>query len=275
MLELKIDQELCTKCGECIKDCPVLVLEFDGGVPSVKEGKGDQCIECQHCFTVCKPGALSIFSLDPARSTPLEGNLPEPEKMKTLLEGRRSVRRYKKEGVEPGLLKGILESVRNAPTGVNRRSTALHVIDDREVMDELRRLTYKGIGEALDSGTLPEELKSYAGFLGAYEKKGIDVIYRDAPHGLFTSAPKSNPSGVTDGVIALAYFEMLAVSHGLGVVWDGIAKVGLKTVAREAYDFLGIPEDHELVYVMPFGVPAVKYYRTVQRPGGTVHPVGL
>jgi nitroreductase/NAD-dependent dihydropyrimidine dehydrogenase PreA subunit len=275
MLSLNINQELCTKCGECIRECPVRVLEFQGGVPSVIKEKEAQCIECQHCFTVCKPGALSIFSLDPAQSTPLEGNFPEPEKMKTLMSGRRSVRRYKKEAVDSTLLNNILETVRTAPTGVNRQTTLIHVIDDKEVMDELRRRTYEGIKKALENGTIPAALKAYEGFLGAYEKSGVDIIYRDAPHAIITSAPKSNPSGVTDGVIALSYFEMLASSHGLGTVWDGIAKVALMSVARDAYDLIGIPEDHDLVYVMPFGVPAVKFYRTVQRPGGEVHKVTL
>lgn len=275
MLSLKINKDLCTRCGECIRECPSWVLEFVEGVPSVIKEKESHCIECQHCFTVCKPGALSVFSLDPEQSTPLKGNFPDPEKMKVLLKGRRSVRRYKKEQVDPLLLKDILETVSSAPTAVNRRTILLHLIDNREVMDELLRLTYSGIKKAVKEGTLPEELKSYGSFLGAYEKTGFDIIYRGAPHVLFASAPKGNPSGKTDGIITLSYFEILAASHGLGTVWDGIATVALNKVVREAYDLLGIPEDHELVYVMPFGIPAVTFYRTVQRTGGAVHSVRL
>ncbi len=274
-MELNIDSELCIKCGECVKDCPYRILEMVDGYPAVNSEREEQCIGCQHCFAICKPGALSIFGLNPEKSLPLKGGFPEADKMKTLMMGRRSVRRYRQEPVDSELLADIFETVRMAPTGMNRRTTVLTVVDDLSVMDELRTRTYRGLRQAIEDGNLPDDMSFFEGFSKAYEENGIDVLFRGAPHFLVTSAPKDNRSGVTDGIIALSYFELLAASNGLGAVWDGLAKWALIAVAPEALELLGLPDNHEPVYAMAFGRPAVKYHRTVQRPGGAVRKVRL
>ena len=75
---------------------------------------------------------------------------------------------------------------------------------------------------------------------------------------------------MADCHIALSYFELLVNSHGIGTVWNGIARAILTAVLPEFAVRLGIPEDHQIVCVMSFGKPAVKYHRTVQRPGGVI-----
>jgi len=57
----------------------------------------------------------------------------------------------------------------------------------------------------------------------------------------------------------------MASSLGLGAMWDGFAKWALVDIAPKFGARLGIPEAHELVYIMLFGQPAVQYHRTVQR----------
>jgi ferredoxin len=85
MLNFLVDQEKCTKCGDCIKDCPVEIIAFSPEYPDIIEGKEDECISCQHCFTICEPGAISIFGLNPDESMPLKGNLPNGKQMECLL----------------------------------------------------------------------------------------------------------------------------------------------------------------------------------------------
>lgn len=275
MLQFSVDKDLCIQCGECAKDCPYMIIDMVDDYPVVNPEKAEQCIECQHCFAICKPGALSIFGLDPADSTPLKGNLPDPAKFETLMMGRRSVRRYKEDPVDADLLDRIMETVRNAPTGVNRRTTLFTLVDDPKVMAELRTRTYAGLREMVEAGSLPPGLEFFEGISNAHEKNGVDILFRGAPHFLVTSAPKDGPSGMADGLIALTYFELLAASHGLGTVWDGLAKWALLSLVPDAGAMLGVPADHEVCYMMAFGKPAVKYHRTVQRPGGTVNKVTL
>ncbi|MGL1864204.1 MAG: nitroreductase family protein [Pseudodesulfovibrio sp.] len=269
MLEFSIDEETCIKCGECAEDCPASVIELGDGFPAIDPEKEENCIQCQHCLTVCPTASLSILGLSPEDSIPLKGNYPDPEKVETLMLGRRSTRRYKEEPVDPALVERMMDVVQNAPTGVNRRSTRLTLVEDKAAMDALRTATYEEIRKVVEAEALPPGLEFFGGMLKAWDK-GKDIIYRGAPQFLVASAPTDNPSGPADTLIALSYFEILANSYGVGTVWDGYAKWALTVVAPKAAEILNIPEDHTIGYMMAFGMPAVKYYRTVQRPGGVV-----
>jgi len=272
MLRFSVNQDTCIKCGECVADCINSVIEMVDEFPVVNPEKEGRCIECQHCMAICKPGALSIFGLNPADSIPLKNNYPDPAKVETLMMGRRSTRRYNDEPVDSALLDRIMEVVRNAPTGVNRRQTLFTVVEDRAAMDALRKGTYEGLRKAVDAGSLPPGLEFFSGIADAWDN-GVDILYRGAPHFIVASGPTDGPSTVPDTLIALSYFELLANSHGLGTVWDGLAKWALTAIAPDAAAMLNIPADHTIGYMMAFGKPAVKYHRTVQRPGGTVHKV--
>jgi len=244
------------------------------GYPAVNEEKAGQCIECQHCFAICQPGALSIFGLNPADSKPLKGNYPDPSKMETLMMGRRSVRRYKKESVEAELIDRIMETVRTAPTGVNNRSTLYTLVEDPVVMAELRARTYDGLRKLVEKDALPPGKEFFGGVSNAYEK-GVDIIYRGAPHLLVASVPADGPSPMADALIGLSYFELLAASHGVGTVWNGFAKWALLDLVPEAGAMLGIPDTHTIGYMIAFGKPAVQYHRTVQRSGCVVKRVTI
>lgn len=276
MLQFSINEETCIQCGECVADCPYLIIGMEeGGYPAVLPERADQCIECQHCLAVCPTASLSILGLDPEESTPLKGNLPDPQQLETLMLGRRSTRRFKAESIDRGLLERIMEVVRAAPTGVNNRQIRYTLVDDAAVMDELRTRSYEGLRAAFAAGTVPPGLEFFEGMLAAWDDKGVDILYRGAPHFLVTSSPKQSPSPMADCLIGLSYFELLANAHGVGTVWDGLAKWALTDIAPDVGSMLGIPDDHLIGYMMAFGNPAVRYHRTVQRPGGTVKRVAL
>lgn len=269
MLQFHVDQDICIQCGECVSDCPYSIIQMVDGYPAISEEKAGQCIECQHCFAVCEPGALSVFGLNPDKSTPLKGNLPDPAKIETLMMGRRSVRRYKEEPVESGVIDRIMEVVRSAPTGVNNGGVLYTLVEDPAVMAELRERTYDGLRKVVEDDALPPGKEFFGGISNAWDN-GVDILYRGAPHFIVASVPAAGPSPMADALIGLTYFELLASSHGLGVVWNGLAKWALLDLVPEAGAMLGIPEDHVVGYMMSFGKPAVRYHRTVQRVGGTV-----
>ena len=52
----EIDQEKCTKCGECAKNCPSNAIPGEVG----KHFEIDQnlCIQCGICFDVCSYDAI-------------------------------------------------------------------------------------------------------------------------------------------------------------------------------------------------------------------------
>ena len=115
MLDFTVNTSVCTRCGEYIADCPARIIFMKEGVPIIAADSEASCYRCQHCLAVCPTGAVSILGLKPAASRALNGNLSDPDKLETLIMGRRSVRRYRPENLEPVLLQRLLDVAWNAP----------------------------------------------------------------------------------------------------------------------------------------------------------------
>jgi len=273
MLDFIVDTTRCTRCGECCADCPAKIIAMVDGVPTIAPEQEATCYRCQHCLTVCPTGAVSILGLKPSGSRSLFGAFPDPDRLETLIKGRRSVRRYRPENLESELLQRLLEVAWHAPTGVNSRQVLFTVVDDREKLAVFREELMTGLEGLAREGKLPEGLEFFADFVTQWREKGIDVLFRGAPHLLLASAPKLCPSPVPDCLIALSYFELFAQANGVGTVWDGLAKIAINDLLPESRHRLGIPDDHDVGYAMAFGRPAVRYSRTVQHGPALINRV--
>jgi Fe-S-cluster-containing hydrogenase component 2 len=262
MVSFKVNEEKCIKCGLCAKDCIVGVIKMDEYPKITDEAK---CMKCQHCFAVCPTGAISILGLDPEKATPLKDNLPDPKKVETLIKGRRSVRQYKAENLDKETIDSLVKTAWHAPTGTNAEQVNITVINDIEVTNKLRDEVYKRLDELKESGKAPECFEmQYLGWASKMHKeKGIDVIFRGAPHIIIAAAPKKIASPDADCHIYLSSFELLAQAHGIGTLWNGMLKWTFELILPDLKKRLGIPEDHKIGYTMIFGKPAVKYARTV------------
>ena len=273
-LNFTVDPKKCTQCGACAGDCPThIIVQESKSLPRVPADKVEDCLECQHCLAICPSGAVSLLGLKPAQSRPLAGNLPDPDKLETLIKGRRSVRRYKPENLEAELLQRLLAVAWHAPTGVNSRQVRFTVVDDRKKLAELRDQVMTGLGRLVRENALPEQLGFFADFVRVWEEEGRDIIFRDAPHLLIASAPQTVASPLPDCLIALSYFDLFAQANGVGTLWDGLAKWAINDLLPETRTTLGIPEDHLIGYAMVFGRPAVHFARTVQHGPALIHRV--
>ena len=72
-LDFMIDDAKCTRCKECVRDCPsrVIVTKGKKAVPELSPEAEQNCIRCQHCLAICPTGALSILGKHPEASTAL------------------------------------------------------------------------------------------------------------------------------------------------------------------------------------------------------------
>ena len=269
MLDFTINRTTCTRCGECATDCPARIISMKEGFPTISPDKEATCYRCQHCLSICPTGAVSILGLTSDDSRRLAGNYPDPDQLETLIKGRRSVRRYNPENLEPELLQHLLDVAWHAPTGKNDRSVLFTVVDDRNKLSRLRDRVMARLGELARADTLPKGMEFYADFVRMWEDKKVDILFRGAPHLLITSAPRHCASPEQDCLIAMAYFELFAQSQGVGTVWNGLTKWAIDDILPETRSLLGIPEDHVIGYAMSFGRPALRYYRTVQH--GSAH----
>jgi hypothetical protein len=139
----------------------------------------------------------------------------------------------------------------------------LTVIDDKDQMDRLRQRVMQTLIDAQNAGRIPERASYLHRVISAYVEHGTDVIFRGAPHALIISAPPEALCGNEDVTLALAYFELLAQSAGLGTVWWGFFKA-ICELLPELKALFCLPIGHHY-YAMLFGHPSVQYARTVQR----------
>lgn len=274
MLDFKISEDKCIKCGLCVKECPMSIIEINN-FPSIKEGKENNCIKCQHCLAVCPTAALSILGKDPNNSISCKGDYPKHEEMTRLIKTRRSIRKYKNEDVDKNLLNEILETSLYAPTGHNKDSVLFSVIDNKECLNKFKEVAYNAIIKHQEEGTVPEKFNYICKLAALWKKKGIDIIFREAPHMLISSAPNTISSPKEDAIIALSYFELLANSNEIGVLWNGMINWTLQFIAPELKTILGIPEDHTIGYILIFGKSATKYSRGIVHDKKGINRISL
>ena len=274
MIDFKVDEDKCTQCGSCSKDCPSRIIVMDGeGFPTIAPEKEPACLRCEHCLAICPVGAISILGYRPEESLPLKGGYPDPLQLETLIKGRRSVRRYKPENLDPALMQKLLDVAWHAPTGVNSRQVRFTVLDERAKVARLREEVMEGLVRLDREGKLPASKTYYAKFVKVWEKHRIDLIFRDAPHLLIASAPKKLSCPKEDCLIALTTFELYAQTCGVGTLWNVIAAWAIDEMLPEIRRSLCIPDDHLFGYAMLFGKPAVHYARTVQHRPALIHRV--
>ena len=265
MLNFSINKQLCTQCGLCIGDCPARIISMaEDNFPTILTEKEGNCYKCQHCLAICPTAAVSILGLKPEESRMLAGNYPDPDRLETLIKGRRSVRRYQHEELEPALIQRLLDVAWHAPTGVNARDVLFTVVDSRDKLIALRQEVMEGLGLLVRENRLPEQMVFFANFVKLWDEKKVDIIFRDAPHLLIATAPSGAASPIPDCLISLSYFELFAQSLDVGTLWNGLAKWAMFDLVPDMRKRLGIPGDHAIGYVMTFGKPAVRYLRTVQ-----------
>ena len=273
MLNFTVNKGTCTKCNQCVSDCPAMIIAMKDGFPAIAAEQETGCYKCQHCLAICPTGAVSILGLEPADSRSIVDGFPDPERLETLIKGRRSIRKYKNENLDPLLFQRLLHVASHAPTGKNTHQVRFTVFDDKEKLAKLRDKVMAGLSSLVRDNALPEQMGFFADFVKMWEEYRVDVIFRGAPHLLFTSAPRDVPSPMQDCMIAMSYFELFAQANGVGTVWNGLAMWAINHLVPETLQYLNIPEDHQIGYAMSFGLPAVHYARTVQREPAMIHRV--
>lgn len=264
-LNFSVDNDLCTRCRKCVEDCPSRIIEQkDNDLPFIPADKEMYCIQCQHCLAVCPTAAVSIFGKNPYDSVAVSyDRFPNLESMMRLVRGRRSVRQYKDENVDGDLIRKLLHTLANAPSGVNSRKLTFRVIENKAVMHRIREKVLSELQVAVDAGRIPQRFAYLTSAVPVYKEQGRDILFRNAPHALIISASPDAACPDEDVTLALAYFELLAQSAGLGTVWWGMLKMFLESLP-ELKPLFGVPDGHAY-YGMLFGLPGVTYPRAVQR----------
>ncbi|WP_277656772.1 nitroreductase family protein [Seleniivibrio woodruffii] len=272
MIDFIVNESRCISCKECVADCPAVIIELEDKIPFIKPENEKKCYRCQHCLAICPTAAISILGVDPETCVDPD-KAAGFEQVDALIRTRRSVRRFKDKDVAPETFDKIAKAAANAPTGKNDHQVQFVVVDTREQMAKFKELVISTIEKAEQEGRLDEHSAIFAVFARHF-RNGKDIIFRGAPHIMFSVTPKSAPTPVADGFIALSYAELAAASAGLGTVWAGFV-MWLVAAFPEILTEIGIGEDMNVAYALLYGEPSIKYHRGVKRDEITVRKVKL
>lgn len=258
-MEIGFQQKKCTRCGLCLKDCLGGILEKDPeGFPRLSPDNGKYCIKCGHCFAICPAGAV-VFNGKTAGDAPPKGPVPAGNEMANLLRQRRSIRSYQPQAINPEKMTQLKEILTWTPTGCNDHKLIFSIVEDKEIMDEIRAKVTARLQFLMKSGIaqliFPPAKRYFHDIMD-----GTDVIFRGAPHLIIASTPKKAPCADWDAKIALSYFDTMAQSLGLGTCWCGFAVYAFRLMPSLKKK-LALPRGYRIDAAMLFGDPAIQYAR--------------
>lgn len=256
---ISVDSSRCSRCGECVRDCIVHVLRpGEDGVPCVLPEEERFCLNCQHCLAVCPWGAVSCNGVSAADAAPI-GTVPSAAATAALLRQRRSCRQWRDAPIDEATWKALQDALAWTPTGCNVHSLRFTLVRDRGEMDFFRGEIARSLKKPAVNALLRLAYSGYRRYLDEIAR-GEDVIFRNAPHMIVASVPRSAPCREADPWIALSYFDVLAQSLGLGTCWCGFGVHAFKWV-KSMRARLALPKGYEVGAVLLFGRPGVDYRR--------------
>jgi nitroreductase/NAD-dependent dihydropyrimidine dehydrogenase PreA subunit len=264
MQTIKVDKDLCTRCGICSSVCPSAIIDPGDGssLPSSAKEKAAMCLQCGHCEAFCPAGAL-LLNLRPDEKLPLPEGAGEisPDAMAFYLRKRRSIRHFTGDLVPKEKILEMLDIARYAASGGNGQPVQWLVVHDRERVKKIAGLCVEWM-KTLQNTNHP--MSGYVPVLIAAWEKGDDVIGRGAPHLLFAHIPDGNPVASTDAIIALTHFDIAAPAFGIGTCWAGFVAMAASSYEPLQME-LGLPAGRKFAYAMMLGYPKYKVHGIPRR----------
>lgn len=252
-----IDSKKCTQCLTCTKVCTMAYLVEKDGFPVTDNTK--KCITCMQCVSSCKNGAIS------SNDTPFTV-VPKATASATIM--RRSHRNYKPEQVNAEIIENLINQSNAAPVMGPREERFFTVISDKETMKGLRTEilnTIKGYKSMFNIFRKifffhPKKKQNYEHLYRIFkmqyeENEHQDKLFKDAPHLLLISAPKTNSGGKDNCMYAMGSFMTIAQEHSIGTCVVGFLSGFHKKVAR----YLKLPNNHIIQAGIVFGYPKINY----------------
>jgi len=286
-----IDPDKCDGCGLCVTVCGDNSIMLKDGKAVAGDNPVFGCIGCGHCMAVCPVDAISVTgrTLSPADMFPLPtaGDAAGYRQLLSLLQRRRSMRKFRRKQVEPEVIEKILDAARTSPMGLPPSDVNVLVFDTTEksrafITDfcnhlEKTKWVVSGWFLALMRpfwGKANDEL--FRNFLrplfSIYPnslKQGENVVTYDAPLVMyFYGTPWADPA---DPIIAATVAMYAGESLGLGTCMLGAIHPFIQNSgARWLREKYGIKyKSREGLFVI-FGYPAISYEKGVRRSFASV-----
>ena len=281
---VNIEAEKCILCGKCVNICPAEIFSAAGDKININPDSGLGCIACGHCMMVCSSDAVTVtgrgLSPDDLSALPESEQIATSDQLKSLMQSRRSIRKFKDQPIAPETLAKIIDMASTAPMGIPPWGIGCVTVNGKEKVRQLAdKIVRAYVG--LVKVCKPWLLQTMRPFIGKqrYEifssfiiplaktyieghKQGHDLLFYDAPAVMiFHHSPYTQD---VDAMIACTYAMLAAESLGLGTTLIGAAAPIIqrnKKLLRE----LGIPQGNTPAIALIIGYPAVHFEKTIKR----------
>ena len=265
---ITINQDTCTKCGICSIVCsPGLIQRDENNYPAPIPEIDTACNRCGHCVSACPNGSLDHVDLHLEQCIGVQTDLSiSLEQCTQAIQSRRSVRAYKDTPIPREELTRLIDIARYAPTGGNLQGVQWLIIDDPEVMEQMRDIGRELVLQFFSA------IPAYKSRLELFKKRrdeGHDIFLHGAPVVVNAYGDAGSQIATVDCTIALSYFDLLANSAGLGCCWIGMFSAAANTNPR-IKDLLGLPEGKQVYGSMITGYPKYRYPRIPVRKNAEI-----
>lgn len=285
---VRIDTDQCINCGICGDVCPrhipETVMQNDVKTTSISLQRRDLCMECGHCMAVCPSDAIRLDGMEPHKFTPVRPLEVSAESLLTLMEQRRSVRRYEDKPVPREMLDLIVEACRRSPTGTGSPSTGVLVIDKQESLDVLSEMLhelYQDLDKNLKNPIARFLIKKRVGFrlfhtlqdfvmpgmrwYLKWKKEGMgDEILRDCKALILFHSPILEPMGEANCTLSAFHGIFMAEILGVGTCFNDLVPPACNR-SKKIREFLSLDKDREFYSSITLGLPKYKYRKVVPK----------
>jgi nitroreductase/NAD-dependent dihydropyrimidine dehydrogenase PreA subunit len=237
--------------------CPAMIIDSDEttGIPILLKDKEAFCIDCFHCESVCPTGAFTHNrSKEKMLSKQTKPSELKAQDLSEYLQSRRSIRRYKQEKIRREIIEDALETVRYAPTGINRQLNHWVIVSDNRVLHQIAQSVIDWM-KSLET-VAPEKFNYFTPLIEAWGQ-GVDRITRSAPHLAFCCGP-NEPISKTDADIAASHLEIIFPSLGIGSCWAGYIMMAFANNPK-LKELIGLNEEMSVFSILMFGYPEYTY----------------
>lgn len=266
MSSITINESKCTKDGLCSIICPLQIIASPKGEnpPEPKPEFSKWCIKCGHCVAICPTGAISHSCMSPDQCPPADyKSLPGPGQFEDVLRHRRSVRRFKKQPPKKETLEQMIKMAGYAPSSHNLQPIHWLIFDNRDDLNHMVGMSCDWMKQMLKQMPDAPHSPVFNQIVNAWET-GKDFVLHDAPSLVIVHSKIRTGTESTDAAISLAYFDLAALSFGMGCCWAGLFMMAAK-LWEPLKEYLELPKGHQLHGAMMAGYPKLKFQRLPMR----------
>lgn len=277
-----IDNEKCTKCGQCVALCPEYLGWEDKEIRPKKDSPYG-CLQCGHCMMVCPNNAIFVEGegISANDLVSIDRETPDNDSLNALFFKRRSIRKFKNQQVSNEIIDKILEAAATAPVGIPPSEVKVLIINGNDkvqvlasdlsttmekMLSKLRPNLLKYLNPLIGENAQFKMLKDFflplLKFIVDERKNDKDFLFYNAPTVIIFYG--TDLSSKEDQILTSSYAAMSAESLGLGTCIIGSVAPFFER-DKKLKEKYGISKGDIVGTAFILGYPDVKFNKGIKR----------